>query len=208
MGCRQTIHCYSIFVRRTTFIHVSKSYRFDFLREQKVMIVLIIYFQWKHFYKIDSHARNFGVVHDLPASAWDSYMPVADHPEYPSLSASVCAAHAEVSRAFLGNDKTELEPFLFIKVYWKISNFFLSSYIDSSIELKQNDFSQQFLKWTGKFPSWVWPNTIQKYFSWIWNLDWFWTHLWTIQIVWWTSLPWCHWRSKIRFLWFLIPFLY
>ena len=43
-------------------------------------------------------------------------MPVADHPEYPSLSASVCAAHAEVSRAFLGDDKTGLEPFLFIKV--------------------------------------------------------------------------------------------
>ena len=43
-------------------------------------------------------------------------MPVADHPEYPSLSASVCAAHAEVSRAFLGDDKTRLEPFLFIKV--------------------------------------------------------------------------------------------
>ena len=81
------------------------------------MIVLMIYFQLSKFFKIDSHARNFGVVHDLPASAWDSYMPVADHPEYPSLSASVCAAHAEVSRAFLGNDKTELEPFLFIKVY-------------------------------------------------------------------------------------------
>ena len=44
-------------------------------------------------------------------------MPVADHPEYPSLSASVCAAHAEVSRAFLGDDKTGLEPFLFLKVY-------------------------------------------------------------------------------------------
>ena len=43
-------------------------------------------------------------------------MPVADHPEYPSLSASVCAAHAEASRAFLGDDKTRLEPFLFIKV--------------------------------------------------------------------------------------------
>lgn len=64
---------------------------------------------------LSTHARNFGVVHDLPASAWDSYMPVADHPEYPSLSASVCAAHAEVSRAFLGDDKTRLEPFLFIK---------------------------------------------------------------------------------------------
>ena len=60
--------------------------------------------------------RNFGIVHDLPASAWDSYMPVADHPEYPSLSASVCAAHSEAARSFLGEDKTRLEPFLFIKV--------------------------------------------------------------------------------------------
>ena len=62
------------------------------------------------------HVRNVGVVHDLPASAWDAYMPTADHPEYPSVSAGVCAAHAEASRAFLGDDKTGLEPFLFIKV--------------------------------------------------------------------------------------------
>ena len=31
-------------------------------------------------------------------------MPVADHPEYPSASASFCAAHAETSRLFLGSD--------------------------------------------------------------------------------------------------------
>ena len=74
---------------------------------------------------IISHVRNFGIVHDLPASAWDSYMPVADHPEYPSLSASVCAAHAEASRSFLGEDKTRLEPFLFIKVKQKLIILFI-----------------------------------------------------------------------------------
>ena len=77
------------------------------------------------FITTNSHARHFGIVHDLPASAWDSYMPVADHPEYPSLSASVCAAHAEASRSFLGSDKTGLEPFLFVKVSKVRSNHML-----------------------------------------------------------------------------------
>ncbi len=45
-----------------------------------------------------------GTVSDLPASQWTSYLPVADHPEYPSASASFCAAHAESARLFLGSD--------------------------------------------------------------------------------------------------------
>jgi hypothetical protein len=45
-----------------------------------------------------------GTVTDLPAGEWRSYLPVADHPEYPSGSASFCAAHAEVSRLFFGSD--------------------------------------------------------------------------------------------------------
>lgn len=45
-----------------------------------------------------------GTVNDLPASQWTSYMPVANHPEYPSASASFCAAHAEVARRYLGSD--------------------------------------------------------------------------------------------------------
>jgi hypothetical protein len=45
-----------------------------------------------------------GTVADLPASEWTSYLPVADHPEYPSGSASFCAAHAESSRLFFGSD--------------------------------------------------------------------------------------------------------
>lgn len=47
-----------------------------------------------------------GTVHDLPASQWTCYLPVADHPEYPSASASFCAAHAETSCLFLpGGDQ-------------------------------------------------------------------------------------------------------
>ncbi len=45
-----------------------------------------------------------GTVNDLPASQWRSYLPVADHPEYPSGSASFCAAHAQSSRLFFDSD--------------------------------------------------------------------------------------------------------
>lgn len=45
-----------------------------------------------------------GTVNDLPANEWQSYLPVADHPEYPSASASFCWAHAKVSRLYFGSD--------------------------------------------------------------------------------------------------------
>jgi hypothetical protein len=45
-----------------------------------------------------------GTVNNLPGSEWTSYLPVADHPEYPSGSACFCAAHAQASRRFLGSD--------------------------------------------------------------------------------------------------------
>ena len=40
----------------------------------------------------------------IKASEWRSYLQTANHPEYPSASASFCAAHAEVHRRFLGTD--------------------------------------------------------------------------------------------------------
>jgi hypothetical protein len=43
-------------------------------------------------------------VADLPASEWQSYLPVANHPEYPSASASFCAAHSQAARRYLGTD--------------------------------------------------------------------------------------------------------
>lgn len=40
----------------------------------------------------------------IPANEWRSYLNTADHPEYPSGSASFCAAHAQASRLFFGDD--------------------------------------------------------------------------------------------------------
>lgn len=45
-----------------------------------------------------------GTVDDIKASEWKEYLNVADHPEYPSGSASFCSAHAQASRLFLGSD--------------------------------------------------------------------------------------------------------
>lgn len=47
---------------------------------------------------------GMGTVNDLPASEWRSYLNTGDHPEYPSGSATFCAAHAQASRLFLGTD--------------------------------------------------------------------------------------------------------
>jgi hypothetical protein len=48
---------------------------------------------------------GMGTVDDMPANEWKEYLDVADHPEYPSGSASFCAAHAQSSRLFLGSDE-------------------------------------------------------------------------------------------------------
>jgi len=57
----------------------------------------------------DDHVRAWGgpgqgTVHDLAASEWRSYLQTANHPEYPSASASFCTAHAQAARRFLGTD--------------------------------------------------------------------------------------------------------
>jgi hypothetical protein len=46
-----------------------------------------------------------GIVDDLPASEWRSYLNTANHPEYPSGSSCFCAAHAQASRRYLGSDQ-------------------------------------------------------------------------------------------------------
>lgn len=45
-----------------------------------------------------------GTVNDLPGELWNSYLDVADHPEYPSGSQAFCAAHATSMRAYFGDD--------------------------------------------------------------------------------------------------------
>lgn len=45
-----------------------------------------------------------GTVNDIPASQWTSYLPVADHAEYPSGSAAFCAAHHYINNQFFKSD--------------------------------------------------------------------------------------------------------
>ena len=40
----------------------------------------------------------------MKGEEWTSYIPVADHPEYPSGSQAFCSAHAEATRRFFGSD--------------------------------------------------------------------------------------------------------
>ncbi|NJP48227.1 vanadium-dependent haloperoxidase [Streptomyces sp. PRB2-1] len=49
-----------------------------------------------------------GTVHNLKASQWAEYISVADHPEYPSVSTTLCEAHAQACRRFLGTDNVDL----------------------------------------------------------------------------------------------------
>ena len=45
-----------------------------------------------------------GVVDDLPAEEWRSYLNTGNHPEYPSGSSCFCAAYAQASRRYFGTD--------------------------------------------------------------------------------------------------------
>jgi hypothetical protein len=45
-----------------------------------------------------------GTVSDMPADEWLAYLPVGDHPEYPSGSTTLCSAEAQAARRFLGDD--------------------------------------------------------------------------------------------------------
>ncbi len=45
-----------------------------------------------------------GTIGDMPADEWSSYLPAADHPEYPSASVTLSAAQAQAARRFLGDD--------------------------------------------------------------------------------------------------------
>lgn len=47
-----------------------------------------------------------GTVTDITGNQWASYLPTADHPEYPSGSAGICSAFAQAMRRFFnGNDQ-------------------------------------------------------------------------------------------------------
>ncbi|WP_234380158.1 DUF6851 domain-containing protein [Streptomyces sp. CMB-StM0423] len=50
---------------------------------------------------------GIGTVHDMPADEWTSFIPVGDHPDYPSGSTTLCAAEAQAARRFLGDDRLD-----------------------------------------------------------------------------------------------------
>ncbi|WP_329374937.1 DUF6851 domain-containing protein [Streptomyces sp. NBC_01483] len=45
-----------------------------------------------------------GTVDDIPADEWAGYLPVGDGPEYPCGTTTLCAAEAQATRRFLGDD--------------------------------------------------------------------------------------------------------
>lgn len=47
---------------------------------------------------------GLGTVDDMPADEWSGFIPVGDHPDYPSGSTTLCAAEARAARRFLGDD--------------------------------------------------------------------------------------------------------
>lgn len=49
-----------------------------------------------------------GTVTDITGNEWRPYLDTADHPEYPSGSASFCLAYAQAARLFLGTDRIEM----------------------------------------------------------------------------------------------------
>lgn len=49
-----------------------------------------------------------GTVKDMTGNQWRSYLPTADHTEYPSASSVYCLAYAQAARRFLGTDNLQM----------------------------------------------------------------------------------------------------
>jgi hypothetical protein len=49
-----------------------------------------------------------GTVKDITGNEWRSYLPTADHTEYPSASSAYCLAYAQAARRFLGSDNLSM----------------------------------------------------------------------------------------------------
>jgi hypothetical protein len=48
-----------------------------------------------------------GTATDITGAEWRSYVNTADHPEYPSATASFCSAHGQASRRFTATDTSD-----------------------------------------------------------------------------------------------------
>ncbi|MEY3051420.1 MAG: hypothetical protein RLY31_1205 [Bacteroidota bacterium] len=72
----------------------------------------------------------------LPADNWRSYLPVADHPEYPSASACLCVAHATAIKERTDNPQ----------LGWKVDFKTGSSFVEPGV-VPAKDFSFTFETW-------------------------------------------------------------
>ncbi|MEN0061099.1 MAG: DUF6851 domain-containing protein [Myxococcota bacterium] len=70
-----------------------------------------------------------GTVHDITGAEWRSYLNVANHPEYPSATASFCAAHAEAAKLYLGARNSPLNP-TGNTLDWSITKLTGSSFVE------------------------------------------------------------------------------
>jgi len=87
---------------------------------------------------IASYSKEVGkVVDDMPGCDWDSFLPTANHPEYPSATAAYCGSVAELMRLDTGSDVTD-------GFEWKISKY------SSLLEAAQppEDITLVFPTWT------------------------------------------------------------
>lgn len=50
-----------------------------------------------------------GTVRDITGNQWQSYLTTPDHPEYPSVSTSLCGAYTQAARLLLGGDEINSE---------------------------------------------------------------------------------------------------
>jgi len=50
-----------------------------------------------------------GTVHDITGNEWTGYLGTPDHPEYPSVSTSICQAYTQAARLTLGTDEIKAD---------------------------------------------------------------------------------------------------
>lgn len=139
---------------RTLDLGYDEEIQFRFLLGQALFDALIV--TWREKYRYDA-VRPFtairylygnrkitawggpgrGTVSDITGNEWKSYIPTADHPDYPSGSACFCAVQSEVSRLYLGSDNLE----------WSVTFPMGSSGIEPGIT-PSKDLTLTFNNWT------------------------------------------------------------
>jgi hypothetical protein len=93
----------ALFASQSRGLSLDEFVQYDFLTNVAAFDTAIAV--WNEKYRYDA-VRPISAIRHLygDRSEWTSYLQTADHPEYPSGSASFCAAHAQASRRFLGSD--------------------------------------------------------------------------------------------------------